>query len=116
MTLRWQNLTVDCRDPERVATFWSHALGLELHGPEDGEWWLEPGDPGPVILFLAVPEDKSVKNRLHFDLRPDDRDAEVRRLMSLGARRVDIGQRDVSWAVMADPEGNEFCVLAARAS
>ena len=62
---------------------------------------------------MRVPEDKAVKNRLHLDLRPLDQAAEVARLEGLGARRIDIGQRDTSWVVMADPDGNEFCVLRA---
>jgi hypothetical protein len=62
-------------------------------------------------LFALVPEEKSGKNTLHLDLRPDDRDGEVARLMPLGATRVDVGQGDPSWIVLADPEGNEFCVL-----
>jgi catechol 2,3-dioxygenase-like lactoylglutathione lyase family enzyme len=115
MTLRWQCLVVDCDDQERVARFWGEALGLPLHGPSpDGDWWLEPGGDSPDLLFLRVPEPKTVKNRLHLDLRPDDQGAEVARLESLGARRIDIGQGEVSWVVMADPEGNEFCVLAPR--
>jgi hypothetical protein len=61
-----------------------------------------------------VPEPKTVKNRLHLDLRADDQEAEVRRLEALGARRIDIGQGDVTWVVMADPEDNEFCVLCPR--
>src|SRR5216683_2153960 len=73
--------------------------------PEDGV--------APDLLFLKVPQDKAVKNRLHLDLRPVDRDAEVARLEALGARRIDVGQREVSWVVMADPEGNEFDVLRA---
>jgi len=114
MSLRLQNITVDCADPERVAQFWSEALQLPVHGPDDGEWWLEPGGDSPDILFLSVPEAKSVKNRVHLDLRPDDQDAEVARLTNLGARRIDIGQGDVTWVVMSDPEGNEFCVLRPR--
>lgn len=114
MPLRWQNITVDCRDSELVATFWSRALGLELHGPDDGEWWIEPGGDSPDILFLEVPGAKTVKNRVHLDLRPDDQQAEVSRLKRLGGREIDIGQREVSWVVMADPEGNEFCVLRSR--
>ena len=114
MPLRWQNIVVDCHDPERVGRFWSQALGLPLQGPQDGEGWLKPGGDHPDILFLEVPEAKSVKNRLHLDLRPDDQAAEVQRLISLGARHVDIGQRDVIWVVLADPEGNEFCVLRPR--
>jgi len=66
---------------------------------------------GPDLLFLRVPEGKTVKNRLHLDLRPDDQQAELARLLALGARRVDIGQDDPSWIVLQDPEGNEFCVV-----
>jgi hypothetical protein len=74
--------------------------------PEDGV--------APDLLFLPVPEGKAVKNRLHLDLRPLDQDAEVTRLEALGARRASVGQDDaVTWVVMADPEGNEFCVLRA---
>jgi hypothetical protein len=116
MSLRWQNIVIDCSDPLLVASFWSEALGLELHGPEDGEIWIEPGGVSPDILFLQVPEGKSVKDRIHLDLTPDDQDAEVARLITLGARRTDIGQGDVTWVVMADPENNEFCVLRPRAS
>jgi len=68
----------------------------------------------PGLIFVPVPEGKTVKNRLHIDLNPDDQDAEVKRLESMGARRVDVGQRDVGWVVLADIEGNEFCVLSAR--
>jgi hypothetical protein len=71
--------------------------------PEDGV--------SPDLLFVAVPEAKTIKNRLHLDLRPDDQDAEVQRLLGLGATRADIGQGEQSWIVLADPEGNEFCVL-----
>lgn len=113
MTLRWQSVVIDCGDPEHVARFWSEVLRLPLQGPEGGEWWLEPGGDSPDILFLRVPEGKAVKNRVHLDLRPDDQATEVERLIALGAHRVDIGQGDVTWVVMADPEGNEFCVLRA---
>jgi hypothetical protein len=70
----------------------------------------------PALTFAHVPEGKTVKNRLHLDLNPTDReqDEEVRRLLDLGARHADVGQGDVSWVVLADPEGNEFCVLAGR--
>ena len=68
----------------------------------------------PNWIFIAVPDEKVVKNRIHLDFRPDDQQAEVDRVLGLGARRVDIGQRgDESWVVLADPEGNEFCILAA---
>jgi hypothetical protein len=116
MSLRWQSIVIDCTDPSLVASFWGEALGLELHGPEDGEYWIEPGGESPDMLFQRVPEQKSVKDRLHIDVRPDDQAAEVERLTSLGATRIDIGQGDVTWVVMADPEGNEFCVLRPRAT
>ena len=77
--------------------------------PEDGT--------SPDLLFVKVPEGKEVKNRLHLDLRPADQAAEVRRLEALGATRVSVGQGDdVTWVVMADPDGNEFCVLRALRS
>ena len=66
---------------------------------------------GTPLLFCKVPEGKTVKNRLHLDLRPEDQAAEVERLIGLGARKVDIGQGSQTWVVLADPEGNEFCVL-----
>lgn len=115
MSLRWQAVVIDCHDPELVSRFWSGALSLPLHADEDGEWWLEPGEGSPDILFEKVPEAKAVKNRVHLDLRPDDQRAEVARLIGLGARTKDIGQGDVTWVVMADPEDNEFCVLRASA-
>jgi Glyoxalase-like domain len=65
-------------------------------------------------LFVKVPDEKVGKNRLHFDLRPADQAAQVERLIGLGAKPIDIGQGDVTWVVLADPEGNEFCVLAPR--
>jgi Glyoxalase-like domain len=121
MDIRIQNVVVDSHDCERLATFWSEALGWRITYRSEIEWVIEPpeGDPAvdvaPDILFLKVPDEKVVKNRLHFDLRPADQAAQVERLLGLGARHVDIGQGDeVSWVVLADPEGNEFCVLAPR--
>ena len=70
----------------------------------------------PGLLFVRVSEAKSIKNRLHLDFRPDDRDVEVERLLALGATRVDVGQGDPSWVVLADPDGNEFCVLGSRST
>lgn len=121
MASRWQCICIDSTDPSRDADFWEQALGWRRteDGPE--EVVLEPpaGSPeegvSPDILFLRVPESKAVKNRLHIDLRPDDQASEVARLEALGARRADVGQgEDVTWVVMADPAGNEFCVLRAR--
>ncbi|HEX4830892.1 MAG TPA: VOC family protein [Trebonia sp.] len=122
MDLRIQSLTIDCANPARLGAFWSAALGLPLETDSDDEAWIGPGEGHPHdgimpdLLFLKVPatDAKVVKNRLHLDLRPVDQAAEVARLEALGARRADVGQVDVSWVVMADPEGNEFCVLQAR--
>jgi catechol 2,3-dioxygenase-like lactoylglutathione lyase family enzyme len=118
MDLRIQCLCVDTADPDRTAAFWQEALGWRRTHDSADEVVLEPaaGTPEdgvvPDLLFLRVPDRKTVKNRLHLDLRPLDQAAEVARLEKLGARRVDVGQGpDVSWVVMADPDGNEFCVL-----
>jgi catechol 2,3-dioxygenase-like lactoylglutathione lyase family enzyme len=120
MRLRIQCLCVDTSDPARLAAFWQSILGWRRTFEQDDEIVLEPpeGSPGdgivPDLLFLRVPDEKVGKNRLHLDLRPEDQAAEVARLEHLGARRADIGQGpDVSWVVMADPDGNEFCVLRA---
>ena len=116
--LRWQCVCIDSADPHRVAGFWEQALGWRRTYDVDDEVVLEPpeGSPAdgvsPDLVFLRVPEDKTGKNRLHLDLRPiADQAAEVARLESLGAVRVDIGQGQQSWVVLADPDGNEFCVL-----
>ena len=118
MDLRIQCLCIDTTDPGKLAGFWESALGWRRTHDEDDEVILEPpkGSPedgiAPDLLFLRVPEDKAVKYRLHLDLRPKDQAAEVARLEALGARRADVGQGpDVSWVVMADPDGNEFDVL-----
>ena len=118
MTLRIQCIDIDCLDPFAVAAFWQEALGWRRTHEEPDEIVLEPpaGSPqdgvAPDLLFLRVPDPTPGKNRLHLDLRPENQVAEVERLISLGARRASIGQGDeVSWVVMADPEGNEFCVL-----
>ncbi len=119
-SLRWQCVCVDSTDPRRTAAFWREALGWRLTYDSDEEVVLEPpaGSPedgvSPDLLFLRVPESKSVKNRLHLDLRPTDQDAEVERLLGLGATLADVGQpADASFTVMRDPEGNELCVLRA---
>jgi predicted enzyme related to lactoylglutathione lyase len=118
--LRWQCICIETTRPSELATFWQETLGWRRTHESDDEVVLEPptGSPEdgvcPDILFLKVEHEKSGKNRLHIDLRPKDRDAEVARIEGLGARRVDIGQApDVTWVVLADPDGNEFCVLRA---
>ena len=121
MTLRWQCLCIDSTDPAALAAWWAELLGWRTTYTTDDEVVLEPpkGSPedgvSPDLLFLRVPEPKAVKDRLHIDLRPDDQDAEVARAEALGATRVDVGQGpDATWVVLADPEGNEFCVLRPR--
>jgi hypothetical protein len=118
MSIRIQCLCVDSTDPAALAGFWQAALGWRRTFEQDDEVALEPPEGSredgvvPDLLFLRVPEVKGGKNRLHLDLRPEDQAAEVARLEGLGARRVDVGQgAEVSWVVMADPDGNEFCVL-----
>ena len=117
MGIRIQCLCIDTSDPAKTASFWQSALGCRRTSESDDVVVLEPpeGSPedgvAPDLLFLRVPEAKVIKNRLHLDLRPGDQAAEVARLEALGARRVSVGQEDVSWVVMADPDGNEFDVL-----
>jgi Glyoxalase-like domain len=126
MTSKFTELAIDCADPKGLARFWCAVLDYEVQGEDDGIVTI--GSPmvpegrdrlGLVpasLTFAHVPEKKTVKNRLHLDVNPTDRDQddEVRRLLDLGARHADVGQGDVSWVVLADPEGNEFCVLADR--
>lgn len=118
MTIRMRCICIDCHDPGRLGTFWAEALGWRRTHDSTDEVLLEPpaGSPedkvAPDLLLLRVPEGKSGKNRLHIDFRPDDQEAEVDRLLSLGATRADVGQTgDEDFTVLADPEGNEFCVL-----
>jgi hypothetical protein len=120
MTLGVQALNVDAADPRMLGRWWSELLGWRVTYDSDEEVVLEPPAGSPQdgvaadILFAKVPEAKGVKNRLHLDLRPDDQAAEVARAEGLGALRVDVGQGDdKSWVVLADPEGNEFCILRA---
>ncbi len=112
MAARFYQLAVDCWDPTRLGRFWAEVLGWQvLYDDSDGVIIGRDPHDYPGICFLEVPEGKTVKNRLHIDIDPDDRDAEVERLLALGATRADVGQGDVTWVVLADPEGNEFCVL-----
>ena len=123
MGLRMQAVIVNCHDPGALAEFWAAALGWRITVRGDPEWGIEPPEGSredsvvPDMLFIQVPDAKQGFNRLHIDLRPTgdepDQAAEVARLEALGATRVDVGQGDVSWVVMADPEGNELCVLSA---
>lgn len=128
MTSRFTELSVDCHDPERLAAFWCEVLDFKVI--DRGEDSVEIGSWVPTVedvrarqmpttlVFVQVPEGKAVKNRLHLDVSPIDASTEdeVTRLLGLGATRTDVGQGpDRSWVVMADPEGNEFCVLRSLA-
>ena len=114
-----REVIIDCNDPRRVAEFWGTVLGWDVQ-EDDGIYWMsESGAPFPdqLLVFVPVPEKKTVKNRIHLDVSPVgcERDEEVARLESLGATRIDVGQGEQRWVVLADPEGNEFCVLGRRA-
>ncbi|WP_328466556.1 VOC family protein [Actinoplanes sp. NBC_00393] len=115
MPVRWEQVVVDAKDPARLAQWWAEALGYVIvnETPDEVEIRRTP-DELPGLLFTPVTDAKVVKNRLHIDLRPDDQEAEVERLVDMGARQADIGQQGVGWVVLADPEGNEFCVLSSR--
>lgn len=116
MSLEWEQIIVDCDDPEALGRWWREALDWVVVNDDPAEYEIRPEpDRMPGLLFVRVPDRKTVKNRLHMDFRPDDRDAEVERLIQLGARRADIGQEPgLYWVTLADPEGNEFCVLSSR--
>ena len=121
MACRFTELIIDCEDPRRLADFWAQALDYrESDAKVEGEHhYVElegPPGAGPSLLLLRTPDKKTSKNRVHIDVNATDRDqdAEVERLVALGATRVDIGQGERTWVVLADPEGNEFCVLRSR--
>lgn len=115
MGLEWEQVVVAARDPEALGRWWREALGWVIVNEVPDEFEIRPAaDRLPGLLFVSADDGKRIKNRLHLDFRPDDQAAEVERLVELGASRVDIGQGDVSWVVLADPEGNEFCVLCSR--
>lgn len=131
MSVRFYTVVVDCRDLAAQARWWAEVLDWRIAFEAEDECVIVPphaldesreiprAERGVGLVFVSVPDEKEVKNRLHIDLAPgpdDDQAAEVARLEAMGATRVDVGQDDaaVSWVVLADPEGNEFCVLSAR--
>ncbi len=120
MTLRTANFCIDAHDPKAQAAWWAQVIDdfvLEEDDDDEDEVALV-GPAGRVLIFLRVPESKTVKNRMHMCLRPVDRsrDEEVERLLGLGATMFDDRRTDdAGWAVLADPEGNEFCVLRSDA-
>ena len=128
MALRWYTVVIDCHDIAAQARWWAETLDFQIvyedehevavipqHMSEDAATWMRQSQG---LVFVPVPEGKTVKNRLHLDLAPhtsQDRDAEIAALLERGATLADIGQDgDVTWTVLADPEGNEFCVLSSR--
>jgi predicted enzyme related to lactoylglutathione lyase len=116
MSSKWFGLVIDSESPAELAEFWRQVLDYKVMLSSPEEVALARDEQSfPGLIFVPVPEDKQVKNRLHIDLNPDDQNAEVERLLSLGATRANVGQGDVRWVVMADPEGNEFCVLTPHA-
>jgi hypothetical protein len=117
MSLQWEQTIVDARDPATLGRWWRDALGWVAVNEDPDEFEIRPSaERLPGLLFVRVPDPKLNKNRLHLDFRPDDRDAEVARLLALGAAHADVGQGEQSWVVLADPEGNEFCVLGSRST
>ena len=122
MACRFSELVVDCRDPEALAAFWAAVLDYEVLGREDdGGVEIGPeagfGGAAPTLVFGPVADPTPGKLRLHIDVNPTDRDQdeELERLLALGATRADVGHTgDEGWHVLADPEGNEFCLLRRR--
>jgi hypothetical protein len=130
MALRWYSTVVESTDHRKLAHWWAEALGWDVVYDLDSEvvvvppWALELSGKldfhqvPPGMVFVPVDHEKTGKNRLHWDFAPhtnDDRDAEIARLVELGATVIDVGQpADATWTVLADPDGNEFCVLSAR--
>ena len=133
MSLRWYSVVIDCHDIAAQARWWAGVLDWQIIFETGDEVAIVPRhvtpeslrttpweQVGPGLVFVPVPEDKTVKNRLHIDLAPqldDDQAAMVESLIAKGATRKDVGQDEdeASWVVLADPEGNEFCVLSSRA-
>ena len=133
MSLRWYSVVIDSHDIAAQARWWARVLNWQIIYEADDEVVIVPrhvteeslrttpwDQVGPGLIFVLAPEGKTVKNRLHMDLAPqldDDQGAMVDSLIATGATRVNVGQdeNEVNWVVLADPEGNEFCVLSARA-
>lgn len=119
MSLEWEQVIIDATDPPALGRWWCDALGWVVVNDDPREFEIRAApDRLPGLLFVGDGSDepKTSKNRLHFDFRPDDRNAEVERLVALGATHADIGQGEQTWVVLRDPEGNEFCVLQSRQS
>ncbi|HZC72852.1 MAG TPA: VOC family protein [Jatrophihabitans sp.] len=115
MGVRVHHIVVDAHDLSGLARFWAAALGWRILSEREREVVIGPAEDAPIgMCFMPSPDSKTVKNRVHLDLTAtaEERDAEIDRLLQLGARRADVGQTgEESWTVLADPEGNEFCVV-----
>jgi predicted enzyme related to lactoylglutathione lyase len=110
-------VVVDAADPERLAAFWGEVLGWERTGAYDGAVEIAARSGAkPTLVFVPVADPRTTKNRVHLDVNPTgcDQIEELARLRALGAVEVDVGQGDQTWFVLADPEGNEFCLLRTR--
>lgn len=123
MACRISELIIKCRDPQRLAAFWCEVLGFIVLDTDDGAVEIGPregfGGLQPTLVFSPTTEPERAKLRLHFDVNAvnRDQDAELQRLLALGARPADVGQTgEEPWHCLADPEGNEFCLLQARLS
>lgn len=133
MALHWYSIVIDCTNHRAQAQWWAEALGYTVVFESDDEavvmpqWVATEGDVNTLeewriqpqgLVFVPVSDEKRRKNRIHIDLAPhttQDRDAEIRRLMAMGARRADTGQgSNATWTLLSDPEGNEFGILSAR--
>jgi hypothetical protein len=115
MVLKWEQVVVHALDPVALGKWWAEALGWVVVYSAGEEFEIRPEpDRQPGLDFVRIDERRAGKSRLHLDFRPDDQEAEVARLVAHGAQHVDIGQGEQSWVVLADPEGNEFCVLGQR--
>jgi hypothetical protein len=118
MSLEWEQVVVAAKNPAALGQWWADdVLGWIVLNDSHEEFEIRPAvDRLPGLIFAPLPEAKESKNRLHLDFRPEDQQAEVERFLRAGARRADVGQGSSPWVVLADPEGNEFCVLPARRS
>ncbi|GGZ33449.1 hypothetical protein GCM10010365_62800 [Streptomyces poonensis] len=118
MAVSFYSIVVPAHDMPALARFWCQVLDWRVLYESDDEIVVGADEHAyPGLCFVAEGERKTAHNRLHIDLAPDDQEAEVERILALGARHADVGQGDdVSWVVLADPEGNEFCVLSPKKS
>ena len=120
MAVSLHHIVIDAHDLPRQARFWTEVLGWRILSEREREIVIGTDESAPVgICFMPVSDQKTVKNRVHLDLNPDpeDREGEIERIIALGARRVEIGQTGTeSWTVLADPEGNEFCILRPKST